>query len=69
MGNPLIVFSLNVLLTETKSLNNGAVALNVLVLEIVQQTATLTYKLNKRSVCAIIFMIGLDMLGQTVDTV
>ncbi len=69
MGNPLIVFSLNVLLTETKSLNNSAVALNVLVLEIVQQTATLTYKLNKRSVCAIIFVIGLDMLGQTVDTV
>ena len=66
----LIFFSLlSELFTETKSFNDCAVTLNVLVLEIVQQTATPTYKLNKSSVCAIIFMIGLNMFGQTVDTV
>ena len=58
-----------ILLTQTKSLDNGAVAFDVLVLQVGEQSATLTYEVNKCSVRAIIFVIGLHVFGQTANTV
>jgi hypothetical protein len=58
-----------ILLTKTESLDDGTVALDVLVLEISEEAAALTYEMYKSSVSAIIFVIGLHVFGQTANTV
>jgi hypothetical protein len=57
------------LLTETESLDDSTVASDVLTLKIHKQTTTTTYQCNKRSVSAIIFVIGLHVFGQMANTV
>ena len=57
------------LLTQTESLHNGTIALNVLALQITQQTTTLTYETYERAVCHIVLVICLNVLCQVLDAV
>ena len=56
-------------LAQAQCLDDGAVALDVLVLQVGEQSATLTYEVNQSPVRAIIFVIGLHVFGQTANTV
>jgi hypothetical protein len=57
------------LLTQTKSLDEVAVAVDVLSLQVSEQTTTLSHKLHKGAVSAMIFVVGLHVFGQVRDTV
>ena len=57
------------LLTQTESLNDGAVALDVSLLEVVEQSSTLTYKLGQCPFSAIILTVLLKMFRQMGNTV
>jgi len=57
------------LLTQTKSLDEVTVAVDVLSLQISEQTTTLSYKLHKGAVSAMIFVVDLHVFGQVRDTV
>ena len=62
-------FSFLALLTQTESLNDSTVALDILTLQVVEQTTTLTYKLHQRAVGAIVLVVSLHVLGQMADSV
>ena len=66
-GQPL--FSFLALLTQTESLNDGAVALNVSLLEVVEQSPALTYQLGQCPFSAIILTVLLKMFRQMGNTV
>ena len=57
------------LLTQTESLNDGAVALNVSLLEVVEQSPALTYQLGQCPFSAIILTVLLKMFRQMGNTV
>ncbi len=58
-----------ILLTETKSLNQGTVALDVFSLQVVEESATLTYQLYESAFCHIIFTVRSHVLRQMGNTV
>ena len=62
-------FSFLALLTQTESLNDCAVALTVSLLEVVEQSATLTYQLGQCPFSAIILTVLLKMFRQMGNTV
>ena len=62
-------FSFLALLTQTESLNDGAVALNVSLLEVVEQSPALTYQLGQCPFSAIILTVLLKMFRQMGNTV
>lgn len=64
-----LLFSFLALLTQTESLNDCAVALNVSLLEVVEQSATLTYQLGQCPFSAIILTVLLKMFRQMGNTV
>ena len=59
----------SVLLTETKFLDDCTIALDVLLLEVREETTTLTYELHQRAVCHEVLVIGLHVLSEVLDTV
>ena len=67
-GDPSL-FHVLALLTQTESLNDGAVALNVSLLEVVEQSPALTYQLGQCPFSAIILTVLLKMFRQMGNTV
>ena len=67
LSTPLL--SCLALLTQTQSLDDGAVALDVSLLEVVEQSATLTYQLGQCPFSAIILTVLLKMFRQMGNTV
>ena len=67
MSTPL--FSFLALLTQTESLHDGAIALNVSLLEVVEQSPALTYQLGQCPFSAIILTVLLKMFRQMGNTV
>ena len=57
------------LLTQVKLLNNVPISLNVNLLEVIKETASLTNQHKKRALCSIIFLVALQVLGKVSDTV
>ena len=57
------------LLAQAQLLDDGAVAFDVAVLQVVQQGAALTYQHSQSSFSAIIFSVELQVLSQTGNTV
>lgn len=57
------------LLTEVECLHDCTIACDVLTLEVVEQTATLTYELHERTVGAIVLMVLFHVLSEVVDTI
>ena len=67
LSTPLFIFDL--LLTEVKSLDNCAVTLNVNLLQVLQQLATLTYEAQQRTLRAKVVLVALEVLCKVADTV
>lgn len=57
------------LLTQAEGFDDGAVAFDVLVLEILEQSATLTYQFYEGPFCSMIFTVGLHVFRQVGNTV
>ena len=57
------------LLTEAKCLDDGAVAVDVAVLEVVEEGAALTYQFNEGTFGVMIFTVGLHVFRQMGNTV
>lgn len=57
------------LLTQSESLDDGAVTLDVVLLQIVEKGATLTYQLGEGSGSTIVFTVHLEVLRQMGNTV
>lgn len=55
------------LLAQTQSLDDGAVALNVTRLQIVEQATTLTYEACERTLGAVVLAVLLHVLGEVSD--
>ena len=57
------------LLTQAKSLNDSTITIDIAILEVVQQSTTLTYQCCQCSFSAIIFSVELEVLSQVRNTV
>ena len=57
----------NRLLTDAKLGDNGAVTLDVLLSDIVQQTTTLTDELEQTHAAVVVLLVHLQVLGELVD--
>ena len=57
------------LLTKTESLDDGTVAIDIAVVQVIEQCATLSYKLCQRTCCSIIFTVLLYVFRQMSNTV
>lgn len=57
------------LLTQTERLDDVAVAFDVAALEVVEQSAALTYELNERAFSGMIFTVGSHVVRQMGNTV
>ena len=57
------------LLTQTESLHNLTVAVDVTLLEIGEETTTLTYELSQRASGHEVLVVSLDVLSQVSDTI
>ena len=55
--------------TETELLDDISVSLDVLLFEVIKETASLTYELEKRTAGYIVLLVLFQMLGQVSDTV
>ena len=66
---PLSIFCCKQLLAQAKSLNDGTVAIDIALLQVLQQAAALTYQHSQCSFSAIILLVDLQMLSQVRDTV
>ena len=56
------------LLTNTELLDDITVALDVLLFEVVEQATTLTCQRGQRTLCPEVLAVGLEVLGEVVDT-
>ena len=65
----LFLFFSRGLLTQSESLNDSAVALDVAILQVVEECTTLTYQLGQCSCCTIIFTVLFQVLRQVGNTV
>ncbi len=65
------LFSLysNNLLAEVEFLHNVTVSLDVLALEVIKKLTALTDEAEKGALCAVVLLVGLQMLGKVSDTV
>lgn len=59
----------SILLAETESLDDSAVAVDVLLLEVREETTTLTYELHEGAVGGIILVVSLNVLCEVLDAV
>ena len=57
------------LLTQAESLDEFAIAVDVLVVEILQQLATTAYQLGQAAGCYEVLLVGLEVLGEVSDTI
>ena len=57
------------LLAETKFLDDCTIALDVLSLEVREETTTLTYELHKRTVSNVVFVVCLHVLSEVLNTI
>ena len=57
------------LLTESESLDYGTVAVDVLLLEVREETTALTYELHEGAVCGVVLVVGLNVLCEMLDTI
>jgi len=57
------------LLTQAESLNDSTISVDVAILQVVQQSTTLTYQCCQCSFSAIIFSVELEVLSQVRNTV
>ena len=55
------------LLTQTQSLNNSTVAVDVALLQIVQKGTTLTYETSQGTLGAVVLAVLLHVLGEVLD--
>ncbi len=55
--------------TETELLDDSSVSLDVSLFEVIKETTSLTYELEKRTAGYIVFLVLLQMLSQVSDTV
>ena len=55
--------------TEIELLDNAPVSLNVNLLQIIEETPSLTYKPQKSTLCVVVFLVQLHVLGKVSDTV
>ena len=58
-----------ILLTQTESLNDSTIALDVAVFEIVEQGAALTDEDGQRTCGVMILVVALQVLGQMLDAI
>ena len=56
------------LLTQTQSLNDSTVAVDVALLQVVQEGTTLTYKTGQGTLGAVVLAVLLHVLGEVLDT-
>jgi len=56
-----------VLLTETESLDDGTIAIDVAVVEVVKECTALTYELCQRASCTEVLVVLLQVLGEVLD--
>ena len=68
-GRSLCVSKIGGLLAEAKGLDDGTVALDVLVLKVVEEGAALTYKCYEGTFGSMIFTVGLHVFRQMGNTV
>ena len=68
-GGDLSFLEREFLLTQTERLDDVAVAFDVAALEVVEQSAALTYELNERAFCSMIFTVGSHVVRQMGNTV
>ena len=59
----------SILLAETESLDDCAVAVDVLLLEVREEATALTYELHERTVCGVILVVSLNVLCEVLDAV
>ena len=57
------------LLTDAQLLDNGAVAVDFAVLQVIQHAAALTYQLQQTQTGAVVFLVDLEVLGEVNDAV
>ena len=57
------------LLTKTESLDDSTIAIDVAIIQVIEQCTTLSYKLCQRTCCSIIFTVLLNVLRQMSNTV
>ena len=57
------------LLAEAEGLDDGTIAVDVLVIEVLQQLTTLTYEHRQRTCCVVILVILLQVLCQVRDAI
>ena len=57
----------NALLTQTQSLNDGTVAVDVALLQVVQEGTTLTYQAGQSALGAVVLAVLLHVLGEVLD--
>ena len=55
------------LLTQTQSLNDGTVAVDVALLQVVQEGTTLTYQAGQSALGAVVLAVLLHVLGEVLD--
>lgn len=60
---------LNWLLTKTEGLDDSTIAIDVAIIQVIEQCTTLSYKLCQRTCCSIIFTVLLNMFRQMSNTV
>ena len=60
---------LQVLLTETESLDDGTITIDIVIVEILQQLAALTDEHGQRTGCVVVLVVLLQVLCQVRDTI
>ena len=66
-GPPAFLSRKKLLLAQTQLGNDGAVALDILLLEVVEQISSLTNHLQQTAAGVMVLLMNLHMLGQVVD--
>lgn len=57
------------LLTQTESLDNGAITIDVAIVKIFKQSTALTYELGEAACCPVILVVLLQVLSEVLDAV
>lgn len=55
------------LLTQTQCLDDSTIAIDIAALQIVEETATLTYETSQSTLCAVVLAVLLHVLGEVSD--
>ncbi len=67
-GNPRIAFFVtNILFSDLQGFDDCAISLNILHFEIIEQFPPLTYEFEQGPLCAVVLLVGQQMLGKVID--